>query len=132
MCKMTEKQLDKFYNAIMDSLTYGHVNEFFLRGDSRLCDKLENEGIIVIVRSEEEAFRFTESDKYPTNVDLQAVISEKGYTLAVELFGDIYAQKRERNYSRNVCPKCDGRGYIQEYGHIANGVCFKCNGSGRK
>lgn len=28
------------------------------------------------------------------------------------------------------CPKCNGLGVIREYGHIANGVCFHCKGSG--
>lgn len=28
------------------------------------------------------------------------------------------------------CPKCGGLGYIACYGHIAQGVCFKCNGRG--
>lgn len=133
MIKLTEKQLDKFYNVIMDSLTHGHVNDFFLNGDTRLSDKLENAGIIVVVETEErDCFQFYASDKYAIDTDLQAVISESGYALAMELFGDIYAQKRERNYSRNACPKCGGKGYIVEYGHIAKGVCFKCNGSGRK
>ena len=29
------------------------------------------------------------------------------------------------------CPKCGGSGKISYYGHIYNGICFKCNGSGR-
>ena len=28
------------------------------------------------------------------------------------------------------CPKCDGSGRIGAFGHIANGVCFMCEGSG--
>lgn len=28
------------------------------------------------------------------------------------------------------CPKCSGLGFIQMYGHVANGVCFSCNGKG--
>lgn len=28
------------------------------------------------------------------------------------------------------CPKCDGTGFIGHYAHIANGVCFTCQGSG--
>jgi len=53
MCKMTEKQMDKFYNVVMDGLTYGHVNDFFLNGDVRLSDKLENAGIIVVIETDE-------------------------------------------------------------------------------
>lgn len=26
------------------------------------------------------------------------------------------------------CPKCDGLGYIGAFGHIADGICFCCNG----
>jgi RecJ-like exonuclease len=29
-----------------------------------------------------------------------------------------------------TCPRCDGKGHIPEYGFIANGVCFRCGGSG--
>jgi len=26
------------------------------------------------------------------------------------------------------CPRCDGMGYIGAFGHVANGICFCCNG----
>jgi len=29
----------------------------------------------------------------------------------------------------NKCGKCDGKGVIDGFGHIANGVCFSCGGS---
>jgi len=29
-----------------------------------------------------------------------------------------------------TCPKCDGKGRLPHYGHIASGVCFACGGSG--
>lgn len=29
-----------------------------------------------------------------------------------------------------TCSKCDGRGYINGFSHIANGRCFLCTGSG--
>ena len=29
----------------------------------------------------------------------------------------------------NPCPKCLGLGYLQQYNHIENGICFLCNGS---
>lgn len=28
------------------------------------------------------------------------------------------------------CPKCDGKGVLPGFGHINNGICFKCNGAG--
>lgn len=29
-----------------------------------------------------------------------------------------------------TCPRCRGRGYIEAYKHVQNGVCFRCHGSG--
>lgn len=29
-----------------------------------------------------------------------------------------------------TCPRCNGKGNITYYGHIQNGVCFKCGGTG--
>lgn len=31
----------------------------------------------------------------------------------------------------NTCPRCNGKGNITYYGHIAGGVCFKCEGLGK-
>jgi len=28
-----------------------------------------------------------------------------------------------------TCPKCEGNGYIEGFGHVANGVCFRCAGN---
>jgi hypothetical protein len=28
------------------------------------------------------------------------------------------------------CPKCGGSGVLRQYGHVAGGVCFHCNGRG--
>lgn len=33
------------------------------------------------------------------------------------------------NKQKVNCPKCDGKGHISGFGHIANGVCFMCNGA---
>ena len=27
------------------------------------------------------------------------------------------------------CPRCDGRGFMDEFSHIASGRCFLCGGS---
>lgn len=29
-----------------------------------------------------------------------------------------------------TCPKCDGKGHIAVYNHVAGGCCFLCNGKG--
>lgn len=29
-----------------------------------------------------------------------------------------------------VCGKCDGKGVLRCFGHIANGACFQCKGAG--
>lgn len=28
------------------------------------------------------------------------------------------------------CDRCSGKGYIKEYKHVSNGICFKCRGFG--
>lgn len=33
-------------------------------------------------------------------------------------------------YESSDCPRCGGTGFIQYYGHVEGGVCFKCQGSG--
>lgn len=30
------------------------------------------------------------------------------------------------------CNKCPGTGYLEQYAHVENGLCFRCNGSGSK
>lgn len=30
-----------------------------------------------------------------------------------------------------TCDNCRGKGTLHDFGHIAKGVCFKCNGSGK-
>lgn len=27
-----------------------------------------------------------------------------------------------------LCPRCKGEGYLPEYSHVQNGICFKCTG----
>ncbi|MFC3809326.1 hypothetical protein [Lacihabitans lacunae] len=29
---------------------------------------------------------------------------------------------------KNVCKRCYGAGYLQEFSHVENGICFRCNG----
>jgi DnaJ-class molecular chaperone len=32
---------------------------------------------------------------------------------------------------KTVCPRCHGKGNLSQYRHRSNGVCFRCNGTGR-
>ena len=45
-------------------------------------------------------------------------------------------QRTDKNgtkyYLDFTCPKCGGSGYIHYYDHVAGGICFKCNGSGKR
>jgi hypothetical protein len=31
-----------------------------------------------------------------------------------------------------ICPRCSGHGKIEKYNHVEGGICFECNGSGKK
>ena len=35
-----------------------------------------------------------------------------------------------KRYRVEACPRCNGKGRIYGFGHVYNGICFKCNGSG--
>ena len=41
-----------------------------------------------------------------------------------------YNQFNSSSYSQSCCPRCDGSGYLPHFNHVANGVCFLCNGDG--
>ena len=29
------------------------------------------------------------------------------------------------------CPRCSGKGFLEGYRHIENGICFECKGTGK-
>ncbi len=33
-------------------------------------------------------------------------------------------------FRQNTCPRCNGRGFLEVYRHVENGVCFLCRGEG--
>jgi DnaJ-class molecular chaperone len=35
------------------------------------------------------------------------------------------------NKKNEVCPRCNGSGYLPQYGHVENGICFRCRGNGK-
>ena len=38
---------------------------------------------------------------------------------------------KEMTYSKVECPRCGGRGYIDYYDYIDDGICYACNGKGK-
>ena len=43
----------------------------------------------------------------------------------------IYQRKLKEFVETNeykLCPRCGGEGYLPEYSHVQNGICFKCEG----
>jgi len=38
--------------------------------------------------------------------------------------------ERAKQAERPACPRCSGRGVMDEYAHVMNGKCFLCGGSG--
>lgn len=37
----------------------------------------------------------------------------------------------DTNTKTGTCGKCDGKGTINAFAHVAKGVCFQCEGTGR-
>lgn len=48
---------------------------------------------------------------------------EEGNVPVIDMFGKKIADT-------NVCPRCKGSGYLPQFDHVADGICFKCNGEG--
>ena len=44
----------------------------------------------------------------------------------------VISKSDARNINSDPCGKCGGLGFLIEYAHVENGVCFKCNGLGTK
>lgn len=42
----------------------------------------------------------------------------------------VYSEIREKLFDSTNCDKCGGSGYLREFNHYKNGVCFKCHGEG--
>lgn len=40
----------------------------------------------------------------------------------------VYSEDEMMKLDYQVCPKCNGAGYLPEYSHVENGVCFQCMG----
>lgn len=38
--------------------------------------------------------------------------------------------ERYKNSPKKNCLRCKGMGYLDQYLHIAHGICYKCGGSG--
>lgn len=131
MIKLTEKQQEKLYEMVMQALGHdNNVTSFYFDNGVRITDKFEKLGFLAIVpepEAGEHRFRFDGEKEYK-----KAILTETGLNYALEIFGDVYTQKKDRNFIMNSCPKCQGKGHIKEYGHVQAGVCFECNGTGRK
>lgn len=41
-----------------------------------------------------------------------------------------YDHERRLIGNLNVCDRCGGSGYLPQYSHVEDGICFKCNGEG--
>lgn len=130
MTILTDKQLDKFYDMVMEALGHdNNVTDFYFDNGERITNKFEKLGFLAIVpehEAGENRFRFNGETEYK-----KAILTESGLNYALEIFGNIYTQKKDRNFIRNSCPKCNGNGRIKEYGHVQGGICFECNGTGR-
>ena len=48
---------------------------------------------------------------------------EDGSVPVIDIFGKKIADT-------TVCPRCNGSGYLPQFDHVADGICFKCKGEG--
>lgn len=67
--------------------------------------------------------------EYPNDalITLCRSCHEKLHSLmSVEFYEDI---ERSRKIQMTPCKRCQGYGYLAQYRHVENGVCFRCHGS---
>lgn len=38
--------------------------------------------------------------------------------------------KAKKKKQKRPCPKCEGTGYLPQYAHLRDGICWKCGGTG--
>ena len=44
----------------------------------------------------------------------------------------VYDKTKTKKYKLESCDRCGGSGFISEYQHVENGICFKCRGIGSR
>jgi hypothetical protein len=73
------------------------------------------------------------ADALKTDAERAAEKAEaEAESAAIRAEQDRQIADRNRRYeaANKPCPKCNGAGYLAQYGHIAHGTCFKCGGAG--
>lgn len=92
--------------------------EFHSRDLDRALDKLDK--MVAELR------RRLDTDK--SNSASNTVEPEDLFTDAADMFNDeIYDGE---DYDKVPCSRCGGSGYLRQYDHVEDGICFQCDGSG--
>ena len=58
--------------------------------------------------------------------------AEQAEQLRYEKIVSKYSMDVKNHKSLKCCKRCQGKGEIKSYRHVANGVCFDCGGYGKK
>lgn len=73
-------------------------------------------------------------DKFPWEYEDDSLVAlceschQKRHEVPVPCYRSIRFKEITGHY--NKCGRCNGTGYLPQYDHIENGVCFKCGGEG--
>lgn len=111
---MTGKKIPKGYEV-------HHKNKVILDNDPDNLEVLSKEKHRVIHRKE----KINETEKAETPKNINQVTLEEALNIQ-KLFNAF----KSSGFSRSVCPRCGGGGFLPEFRHVAGGVCFLCNGNG--
>jgi len=60
--------------------------------------------------------------------DFASLFDYSNYVPSVATIEEV---KVSTKVSATVCPRCNGAGNISCYKHRHNGICFRCNGTGK-
>jgi hypothetical protein len=47
----------------------------------------------------------------------------------IPIYKIVYGSKKQISTTRHICNRCNGSGYLDQYSHVENGICFLCRGN---
>lgn len=84
--------------------------------------RVKGEGVDIALTAIEELLERCDDELHYSTVmqlDTEAMAAERR------------AEARAAAADPDRCPFCRGTGYVPHFSHVANGVCFRCDGKGR-
>lgn len=86
--------------------------------------KNEQDAFMAFLTGEGDSYAKEQADIVTQRMEADAAARAKEVEAAV-------AAKAKEDAKWKTCRRCSGRGWLEAYRHVNNGICFKCGGEGR-